>query len=89
MKLYVQGVITGIFVAVSLFVLMGAQKNRSNTILEMIIEDQKDDLIIKEQVIQNEIGIKKNEKMIETKFRDLYRYLGEHCPCFDNLSNEF
>ena len=68
---------------------MGAQKNRSNTILEMIIEDQKDDLQIKAKVMENQSAIKKNQIMIEKKFRNIYRYLGENCPCFDNLSDDF
>ena len=58
-------------------------------ILKLIIEDQKNDMLVKEQVELNESAIKRNQEMIETKFRNIYRYLGENCPCFDNLSNEF
>ena len=86
MRSYIQGIFTGVAISISLLLLMGAQKNRSNTILEMIIEDQKDDLIIKKQVKENQLEIKKNQKVIEEKFRTIYRYLGENCPCFDNLS---
>ena len=89
MRSYIQGIITGMAISVSVFLLMGAQKNRSNTILEMIIEDQKDDLQIKAKVMENQSAIKKNQIMIEKKFRNIYRYLGENCPCFDNLSDDF
>ncbi len=89
MRSYIQGIITGMAISVSVFLLMGAQKNRSNTILEMIIEDQKDDLQIKAKVMENQSAIKKNQVMIEEKFRNIYRYLGENCPCFDNLSDDF
>tara|TARA_B100001996_G_scaffold190883_1_gene146000 strand:+ start:346 stop:615 length:270 start_codon:yes stop_codon:yes gene_type:complete len=89
MRSYIQGIFTGMAISVSVFLLMGAQKNRSNTILEMIIEDQKDDLRIKAKVIDNQSAIKKNQIMIEQKFRNIYRYLGENCPCFDNLSDDF
>ncbi len=89
MRSYIQGIFTGMAISVSVFLLMGAQKNRSNTILEMIIEDQKDDLQIKAKVIDNQSAIKKNQIMIEQKFRNIYRYLGENCPCFDNLSDDF
>jgi len=89
MRSYIQGIFTGMAISVSVFLLMGAQKNRSNTILEMIIEDQKDDLQIKAKVIDNQLAIKKNQIMIEQKFRNIYRYLGENCPCFDNLSDDF
>ena len=89
MRSYIQGIFTGMAISVSVFLLMGAQKNRSNTILEMIIEDQKDDLQIKAKVIDNQSAIKKNQIMIEQKFRNIYRYLGENCPFFDNLSDDF
>ncbi len=88
MRSYIQGIFTGMAILVSVFLLMGAQKNRTNTILEMIIEDQKNDLQVKEQVIKNQSQIKKNQMIIEKKFKDMYRYLGENCPCFDNLSND-
>tara|TARA_B100001250_G_scaffold390095_1_gene389758 strand:- start:152 stop:421 length:270 start_codon:yes stop_codon:yes gene_type:complete len=88
MKSYVQGIFTGVAISISVLLIMGAQKNHSNIILEMIIEDQKEDIQIKEQVKKNRIKIKNNHMMIDEKFRTIYRYLGENCPCFDNLFND-
>ena len=87
MKSYFQGIITGIAISISILLLTGAQKDRSSTILEMIIEDQKADLLVKNQVFENRSNIKKNHNIIDEKFRNIYRYLGENCPCFDNLGN--
>jgi hypothetical protein len=87
MKSYFQGIITGIAISISILLLTGAQKDRSSTILEMIIEDQKADLLVKNQVFENRLNIKKNHNIIDEKFRNIYRYLGENCPCFDNLGN--
>ena len=89
MRSYIQGIFTGVAISISLLLLMGAQKNRSNTILEMIIEDQKADLILKNQVTENKSKINSAHKMMDEKFRNIYRYLGENCPCFDNLPETF
>ena len=89
MKSYLNGILTGVLFTILAFILIGANKNRSNEILKLIIEDQKNDMLVKEQVELNESAIKRNQEMIETKFRNIYRYFGENCPCFDNLSNEF
>ena len=50
MTSYFQGILTGIAISISILLLVGAQKDRSSIILEMIIEDQKADLILKNQV---------------------------------------
>ena len=89
MRSYFQGILTGIAISVSILLLIGAQKDRSSIILEMIIEDQKADIILKNQVKENNFKIKSTHKMIDEKFRNIYRYLGENCPCFDNLPETF
>ena len=89
MTSYFQGILTGIAISISILILIGAQKDRSSTILEMIIEDQQADLILKNQVAENKSNIISNHKMVDEKFRNIYRYLGENCPCIDNLSGEF
>ena len=77
MKSYLNGILTGVLFTILAFILIGANKNRSNEILKLIIEDQKNDMLVKEQVELNESAIKRNQEMIETKFRNIYRYLGE------------
>ena len=47
MRSYFQGILTGIAISISILLLTGAQKDRSSIILEMIIEDQKADIILK------------------------------------------
>ena len=89
MTSYFQGILTGIAISVSILLLVGAQKDRSSIILEMIIEDQKADLILKNQVTENKSKINSAHKMKDEKFRNIYRYLGENCPCFDNLPETF
>ena len=89
MRSYLQGILTGIAISISILLLIGAQKDRSSIILEMIIEDQKADLILKNQVTENKSKINSAYKMIDEKFRNIYRYLGENCPCFDNLPETF
>ena len=89
MRSYLQGILTGIAISISILLLIGAQKDRSSIILEMIIEDQKADLILKNQVTENKSKINRAHKMIDEKFRNIYRYLGENCPCFDNLPETF
>jgi hypothetical protein len=89
MRSYFQGILTGIAISVSILLLIGAQKDRSSIILEMIIEDQKADIILKNQVKENNFKIKSTHKMMDEKFRNIYRYLGENCPCFDNLPETF
>ena len=89
MTSYFQGILTGIAISISILLLVGAQKDRSSIILEMIIEDQKADLILKNQVTENKSKINSANKMMDEKFRNIYRYLGENCPCFDNLPETF
>ena len=89
MRSYLQGILTGIAISISILLLIGAQKDRSSIILEMIIEDQKADLILKNQVMENKSKINSAHKMMDEKFRNIYRYLGENCPCFDNLPEAF
>lgn len=89
MTSYFQGILTGIAISITILILIGAQKDRTSTILEMIIEDQQAGLILKNQVAENKSNIISNHKMVDEKFRNIYRYLGENCPCLDNLSDDF
>ena len=64
MTSYFQGILTGIAISISILLLTGAQKDRSSIILEMIIEDQKADLILKNQVTENKSKINSAHKMM-------------------------